>query len=171
MGIEELSDEQLNTLEVNYRRKNQFEGGKYSLAEVLLEKRRRLPSPFGAREVAAKILELSAKSDDGLITYVDLWNALRPTERWKGHGSLKILSNALSRTIEYCVKNRMPILTVLVVRGAQRRLSQEAVERIYAECKDLGIDVGLDPTAFLKRELDRSRNIRPDGLAQETDGR
>jgi hypothetical protein len=167
MGIEELSDQQLNALEVNYRTRNRTEGGKYSLADVLLEKRRRLPSPFGPREVAAKILELSANSSDGLITYGDLWNALKPGQPWTGHASLTILSNSLSRTIEYCVKNRMPVFTVLVVRGAQRKLSHEAIERIYSECKELGIDVGPDPAVFVKRELERSRMIRPDELAEQ----
>ena len=37
-----------------------------SLSEILLEKRKRSPSVFGVREVAAKIVELSGASPDGL---------------------------------------------------------------------------------------------------------
>ena len=44
MPISDLSDDQLENLEQNYRRAGQLDGGTYSLAEVLLEKLRRTPS-------------------------------------------------------------------------------------------------------------------------------
>jgi hypothetical protein len=78
MPISELSDKELDRFEASYRRVNRTEGGKYSLSEILLEKRRRKPSEFGVREVAAKIVELAALSADGLVTYGDIWNAFRP---------------------------------------------------------------------------------------------
>ena len=57
MGIEQLSDEQLDTFESNYRKAKKTEGGKYSLSEILLEKLPRKPAVFGTRQVAAKIIE------------------------------------------------------------------------------------------------------------------
>jgi hypothetical protein len=38
MGIEQLSDEQPDTFESNYRKAKKTDGGKYSLSEILLER-------------------------------------------------------------------------------------------------------------------------------------
>jgi len=75
MSINNLTDKQLENFAANYRRSKRTEGGKYTLSEILLEQRRRSPSPFGTREVAAKILELARQSNDGLLTYGDLWRS------------------------------------------------------------------------------------------------
>ena len=56
MPISDLSDKDLDRFEASYRRANRTEGGKFSLSEILLEKRRRKPSAFSVREVAAKII-------------------------------------------------------------------------------------------------------------------
>ena len=55
MSIEDLTDDQLEAFAANYSRAKKSEGGIYKLSEILLEQRRRSPSPFGTREVAAKI--------------------------------------------------------------------------------------------------------------------
>lgn len=59
MFLEQLSDEQLDAFESNYRKAKKTEGGKYSRSEILLERLRRKPSVFGTRQVAAKISELA----------------------------------------------------------------------------------------------------------------
>ncbi len=128
MRISDLSDKELDRFEASYRRENKTKGGRFSLSEILLEKKRRKPSPFGVREVAAKIIELAALSNDGLVTYGDIWNAFRPNVPWEAHKTLRIVSDSLSRVIYYCVINRLPILTVLVVRSSNRKLSSKAVE-------------------------------------------
>jgi hypothetical protein len=164
MPISDLSDEELDRFEANYRRENRMEGGKYSLSEILLEKKRRNPSPFGVREVAGKIIELGGASDDGLVTYGDIWNAFRPNSPWEGHKTLRIVANTLGRVIYYCVTNRLPILTVLVVRSNNRRLSSQAIENICRECRELGVDVGPDPMAFVENQIELSRNFVIDQL-------
>jgi hypothetical protein len=136
MPISDLTDSQLDRFEANYRQKNKTEGGIYSLGEIMLEKRRRKPSEFGARELAAKIIELAALSEDGLVSYSDLWSAFR-SDTWTGHKSLKIMSDGLDRVIHYCVINRLPIVTVLVVQKGTRALSPEAIDNIYSECMEL----------------------------------
>ena len=70
MPISDLTDDQLDNMESNYRGAKKIEGGIYSLSEILLEKLRRKPSPFGVVEVARKIVELASISKDGLVTYV-----------------------------------------------------------------------------------------------------
>ena len=48
MPISDLSDRELDHFEASYRRANKTEGGKYSLSEILLEKKRRRLGAFGA---------------------------------------------------------------------------------------------------------------------------
>jgi hypothetical protein len=166
MPISDLTDAQLDSFEANYRRRNVTEGGKYSLSEILLEKKRRRPCEFGVREVAAKIIELAAASEDGLVAYSDIWSAFR-ADPWTGHKSLTIISDALDRVIYYCVINDLPILTVLVVQKNTRTLSAEAIQNIYEACRDLGVDVGLDPRTFVKREMERSRSVLAHNLPDD----
>src|ERR1700686_3429055 len=118
MSIEDLTDDQLENFAANYRRSKRTEGGKYTLSEILLEQRRRSPSPFGTREIAAKILELARQSNDGFLTYGELWQSFRPDSPWLGNGTQRIVAHSLSRVIGYCVRHKLPIITVLVVRGA-----------------------------------------------------
>jgi hypothetical protein len=168
MPIADLSDSDLDHFEANYRRANRTEGGKYSLREILLEKRRRKFSAFGVREVAAKIIELAALSDDGLVTYGDIWKAFRPDTPWEGHKTRRIVSDSLYRVIHYCVTNRLPILTVLVVQGSNRKLSSKAIENIFTECRELGVDVGLDPKAFVDKQITLSRAFPVDSLPDDS---
>ena len=138
MGIKGLTDKQLR--------------------EILLKKWRPKPDPFGLSSVREKIFELSRKSSDGLLTYLDIWRELSGNEPWKGNGSRTIVAKSLSRVLQYCVINKLPFLTTLVVSSLGRRLSQQAIRSIYNECRDLGDEeVGPDPEAFVAREAKRAR--------------
>jgi hypothetical protein len=159
MGIEQLTDKELDTFESNYRKAKKTEGGKYSLSEILLEKLRRKPTVFGTQQVAAKIVELAQNSADGLCTYGQIWSEFRPDTPWEGHKTLSVVASSLGRVVHYCVTNNLPILTTLVVQTATRRLSQAAVQNIYNECRDLGVSVGPDPEAFVSRQAELARNL------------
>jgi hypothetical protein len=156
MGIEHLSDDDLENFESNYRRAGKSEGGKYSLREIMLEKLRRKPAVFGTREVASKIVELAKQSQDGLCTYGQIWSAFRPGTPWEGHKTLAIVASSLGRVVHYCVTNRLPILTTLVVQTGTRALAPKAIQNIYNECRELGVDVGHDPEAFVKEQAELS---------------
>jgi hypothetical protein len=157
--VSDLSDNELEIMEANYRRAGRTEGGKFSLREVLLERKRRKPSAFDTREVAARIVELAGCSADGFVTYGEIWKSFRPESQWEGHKNLRIMADTLGRVIYYCVKHQLPILTVLVVRGSNRKLSDQAIENIYNECRELGINVGFDPRAFVQSQIEQSRTI------------
>ncbi|QIG97184.1 hypothetical protein [Bradyrhizobium sp. 6(2017)] len=159
MGIEQLSDEQLDTFESNYRKAKKTEGGKYSLSEILLEKLRRKPAVFGTRQVAAKIIELAQKSEDGLCTYGQIWSEFRPNTPWEGHKTLSVVASSLGRVVHYCVTNDLPILTTLVVQTGTRRLSHEAIQNIYHECRELGVSVGPDPEVFVRTQAELARHL------------
>lgn len=169
MGIKQLTDEQLTVFEQNYRNKNANTGGKYSLSEILLEKLRRNRSPFGTREVAAKIVELAQQSQDGFCTYGQIWSAFRPNTPWEGNSTQSVVASSLGRVVHYCVTNKLPILTTLVVQTGTRKLSDKAVQNIYNDCRDLGVDVGLSPEGFVSEQAKLARRLTLRDLPQAQD--
>ncbi len=167
MQLNEISDRQLADNVRRYREAGKETGGYFSLSELLIEQRRRKPSPFPTVEVARAILELSRKSADGLCTYRDLWDFFCPGKPWVGHGSSTAVANSLARVIAYCVQNGLPVITVLVVKSGGRQLSPQAVQNIYSESRDLGVSVGHDPMAFVLKEREKSRSLVVGDLPQE----
>jgi hypothetical protein len=157
--ISDFSDVELDTFESRYRAAGKTDGGIFSLQEILLEKLKRKPSVFGIRETAARIVELCARSPDGLVTYGEIWKSFRPNSPWEGNKTQQIVANSLGRVVHYCVMHRLPILTVLVVRGGNRRLSQEAIANICNECRELGLDVDADAEQFIQRQSDLARAV------------
>lgn len=149
MSISNLTDRQLTTMQANYSRQGVTVGGTYTLAEVLLEKKRRTPSVLNAVEVASAIIRQARASDDSLTTYRALWGEFYPNVEWKGNNSQRIIRNALGVAIAYCVANRLPIVTALVVPSLTRKLTEKAVSNIYNEAKWLGVDVGLNAAEFV----------------------
>ncbi|QEL21929.1 hypothetical protein FQV39_04545 [Bosea sp. F3-2] len=164
MTIADLTAKELGNLEANYVRLGKTTGGKYSLHEVRLEKLRRQPNPFGTRESFIKIIELAKVSTDAKLTYGDLWSAFRPNEKWKGQGTATIVKQALGRVAAYCVDHGLPIVTVLVVHSANRELSAKAKENIFNAARDLGVDVGANPEAFVERQIVGAMKISTDDL-------
>lgn len=159
MTPQTLTDKQLAAMIANYRSSGVTTGGRWPLTELLLEERRRKPTAFPPHDVAAAIIKLSQASPDGLVSYHDIWRTFLPDEPWKGNNPRRILADALYRVIGYCVDHGLPVLTVLVVRKNERRLSPEAVQHIYSESRDLGIEVGTDPAAFVAREREKALHL------------
>ena len=154
MRIDDVTYKELKEFEAEYR---QREKCNFTLREILLEKWRPKPDPFGVSAVLEKIFELSRKSSDGLLTYLDIWRELSRNESWKGNKPRRTVSHGLSRVLQYCVINNLPILTTLVVPSLGRKLTRQAILSIYNECLDLGVEVGPDPEAFIAREARRAR--------------
>lgn len=156
MAVTDLTNPQLAAFIANYRKAGMTTGGKYTLAELLLEERRRSPSAFTPVEVARRIMAGAKASDDGRVTYLEIWQAFRPGEEWKGNASVKIVGGSLGRVVEYCIRNGLPIFSVLVVPTGTRKLTDQAIQNIYNECRELGVDTGIDAEAFIRREEARA---------------
>jgi hypothetical protein len=80
MGIESLKDSQIADNIRRYREAEVATGGHFTLADLLLEQRRRTPAPFPAGEVAKRILEIAALSRDRRASYLDLWTSFSTGE-------------------------------------------------------------------------------------------
>ena len=158
MGIRDLSDKELENFLGNYRRAGEMEGGKYTLLELQKEQARR-NSVFSGKDVATRILTLAQPSDDCLTTYLDLWNGLYPDRDWIGNDSQRRIMADLDPAIIYCIEHELPIVTVLVVPRATRRLTENAIKNIYNRCRELGVQTGPIATEFVDRQRVAACNL------------
>ena len=127
MGIDSQTDDQLSELERKYRVRGITKGGPYTLQEILEEKAIRAlrkPSEIKAEDIVRSIIVLSKQSKDSLVTYLELWQSLKPNTPWKGNYSQRTISKLLDTAIFFCIKNNLPILTVLIVVGSNRTISR-----------------------------------------------
>ena len=149
MSVQNLTAEELKNMAANYRRAGKEVGGKYSLAEILLEQRRRDAGSVDVSKVFDIVCRQSAASADGLTTYGEVWSELFPETPWKGNHSQTVMGRALGGVLAHCINNGLPIVSVLVVNQGDRELTPKAVRNIYDECKSLGAEVGLIPDHFV----------------------
>ena len=159
MNIESWNDKQIASVIARYRKRGLTEGGPFSLADLLMEQRRRIKTEIPPVALARKIVELARESDDGLVTYKELWIQFRPDEAWVGNKSQQIMGNALARVVEYCVRHQLPILTALVVKTGSRTLDPKAVSNICNDARDLGITVGPDEARFIDEQQSAARTV------------
>jgi hypothetical protein len=73
----------------------------------------------------------------------------------------------LSRVIEYCIRHRLPLITVLVVQTGSRRLHPRAVQNIYEDARKWGVSVGHDSAAFVAGETSRSLELVVEDLPDD----
>jgi hypothetical protein len=127
------------------------EGGKYSLTELYDEERRRKKKNYSGEDVVKTILKLSKMSEDGLVTYRQVWSSFCPGREWKGNSTQKEVANMLFSAIYYCAslkEKNLPIVTSLVVRQASREAGEAAKQNIFDTARKCGIDTGHDVEAF-----------------------
>jgi hypothetical protein len=155
--IREVPDDGLEAAIKRYRERGLTVGGPFSLAELLLEQKRRSKSEFYGRTVVEAIMYAARGSESCYTTYRDLHEQLYPGEPWKGNYSRSLMMQALDKAIHYCVGTKLPILSVLVVRSDDRKLSEQAIQNIYNECKEMGLDVGLEPEKFVSEQIALSK--------------
>lgn len=150
------SIQQLEGWVTNYKKKNTKTGGIYPLSEILIELRNRIPTEHSAEEIFKKILVCSANSPDNMVTYLELWNAFN-TEQWQGNNSQRIVMNMMGKVIGYCVSKNLPIITTLIVRTDTRQHKKEAVQNIFEECLELGMNLsGVTPAEFCATEKEKA---------------
>ena len=153
IAIADMTNQQLLNLEQNYFAKGVIKGGIFSLAEVRAEKFKRLANGLDGQQIFQLILDLSNDTADGFTAYIDLWNAIFPHQDWCGQHSVRIMMEIMHEAFIYCVENKLPIVTVLVVGANTRCLSTKAIKNIYESAHNLGVDVGLDANGFVEGQI------------------
>jgi len=156
MSIQDLSDEQVENLIQNYRRLDKTEGGKYTLAECLLDNERRKGIAYNGRDVTAKIVELAKASDDGLCTYLELWKSFNPNKEW-GLSSMREVMQMMGAAAYFCVRENQPIVTAAVVRTDKRTVSFKAKQNMFYAAQEWGVNTGVDIEAWYQAQLDGTK--------------
>jgi len=111
------------------------------------------------KPIAAKIVGMRDQTADRRVSYKELWEAL-VTVPWTGDASRTAISKKLSEVIKFSARNKLPILTALVVRhGPPRDWSEEAIVSICEEAKMLDFSVGRVPRAFVEQQAKKSEKI------------
>lgn len=157
--ISALSNDQLASFRRNYDAKGVETGGLYSLAEIKLELLRRTPSELDPRKVSSRIIELARGSEDGLVTYGELWQDFHPGATWRGNADQQVIGNALARVVAYCIDQGLPVVTALVVQKSGRKLSDQAIDNIFNEARDLGVETGPNARQFVDNERERALKL------------
>ena len=154
-----LTHEQLNNLENNYRRMNKTSGGKWTLQQVLEEKKCRQADENDAESLVRVIVENCRRNSDTRTTYADVHRAIYPNEKWTGDSSKNKVMRALRNVVAHCIANGLPIITSLVVQEKSRKLTPGAIENIYKTCREFDFDVGLNTFNFVARQIALSRTF------------
>ena len=157
--IEERSTKELENLRKNYLAKDKIEGGPHTLVEVNKELLNRKGSDLDGKDIVNAIISLTNNSPSGITTYGELFTKIH-NKKFIGNSSQSKISKDLDRVIYYCIQNELPIITTLVMRKNQEKLTEQAIQNIYDECKDLGVDVPASPDTFVKSEQEKSRNFQ-----------
>jgi hypothetical protein len=156
------SDDDIKNLIANYARQGKKEGGLYTLAECHLEITRRLGGEYSGREVAEKIVKLSKTSQDGLVTYKELFNSFYPDKHWQGHGSLRVVAKMLGAATYYCATtDPLPMVTSVVVQQVNRAATDNAKKNLFNAATDLGIPTGADYRKFFAEQAEATRSLDP----------
>ena len=147
--VSKLTDVELDNLVENFTKRGVGAGGHYTLKEVRKEILSRICKGIDGMNVVRQIIKLAAKSHDYKTTYGDLYCALWPNSDWEGHGSMTKAMLALRAAIHFCADNSLPMFSTLVVPTNRRRLSEKAKTNIYETCRDIGMEVGTNPSEFV----------------------
>jgi hypothetical protein len=157
------TDDEIRNLVQNYTKDKKTDGGHYSLVECQREITRRNGGPYSGREVTSKIVGLGQKSSDGLVTYLELWQAYFPNKQWKGNSSGNEVGKKMLRAASYfcAINQQLPFVTCIVVNGATRKATDKAKKNVFDFAKNLGVSTGPDYIKFFDDHAKRTKSIDP----------
>ncbi|MDO6621079.1 hypothetical protein [Shewanella sp. 6_MG-2023] len=109
-------------------------------------------------------MKLANQSDSGFITYGQLFKCLHKFD-WVGNGSQQKLNKDLGAVVYYCVQNKLPIVTSLIIRQNNNQLTNQAKQNIYDCAKQLGVtNMQANVELYISEQQEKSLNLaRCDG--------
>jgi hypothetical protein len=138
MPISQLSNNELSQIEHNLIFA-QSPDEPYDLISVLCEKNRRAAPNFDGRDLTRLILALSRNSQDQFVSYKDLWEHCYPNVGFKGNNRVKEIMRILGISANYCMNNRYPIVTSIVVRKGDRKNTDKAKKNMREAARMAGV--------------------------------
>lgn len=133
--LSRLSDKEFDRLRANRRKADSRFRSKISDDDIEADGRRR----FAIHSQAyALLLQELQQSSDGVITHKAAHHLFYPDKPFVGNQSDRRLGEVRDKIIQYCVANRLAILTVRIVRTDSRKVKQDAKLKIFKRCRELG---------------------------------
>lgn len=154
--LETLSDDELNRMEENIRKAPSTFRGRFTLQDILAEKRRRLGRFAKAYD---QLLDAVRQSPDGRITYGEVFAIFFPNEVWHFRRSMQKIKALMDGIIQYAVAFGKPILTAAIVRSGSRKCTPRAKQNIFDRSRDLGYSPAFSAEALADLERGKIGNL------------
>jgi len=163
--LHELTVDEINIMIANYDKAGVTEGGKWPRVELALELQRRKASPYPLIEVARKILTMSHASDDGRVSYGDLWLEFNEGPIPPGQAWARPMLNSLEALGVWCFDRNLPLINILVVNGKTREVVEQTVQAMWGAAVVRGFPVPDDLREFALEQANAALAL--DGLVIE----
>lgn len=152
MTIDDLTDQQIKQMIANYDAQGVAVGGKWPRAELMLSLSRRKQTVYPLIELARKILSKSHASDDGRVSYGDLWLEFNEGPIPKGQYWVRPMLNSLEVLGVWCFDRGLPLINILVVNGDKREVVEKTLQVMWDAAKLRRLPVPDDLTEFAAQQ-------------------
>ena len=164
-SIDELSELDIKRMIANYDKNGVTEGGKWPRAELVLASQRKKVASYPLLELARKILSMSQASDDGRVSYGDLWLEFNDGPIPKGMYWVRPMLNSLEVLGVWCFDRGLPLINILVVNGDKREVVEKTLQVMWDAAKLRRLPVPYDLREFAAQQA--SAALALDGLMIE----
>lgn len=152
--VEQLTDQELENLVVNFNRKGVVESPWHRLVDVKSELLSRKMKGMDGALITGLILGLASASPSFHVSYGQLNRAVFG-EDINGPGAVARLMRALDAVIAYCIKCQLPIATAVVTRKDGTH-STKAINNLFGAAKLLGAVGEVDPAQYVQEQAART---------------
>jgi hypothetical protein len=140
-ALAHLTDEQLVTLENNFRHAGVQKSRDFTLRDIRREKLARYPLlHLTPAEMVQRIVDLCRASADHQTTFGDLWTSFTGDKRFT-QSSMNQLGRLLAVIGLHCVEENIPNASVMVVNKGTRELSVQATRNIWEWLRENEVSV------------------------------
>ena len=133
--IDDLSEQEIKRMIANYDKAGLTEGGKWPRAELALQLQRQKAASYPLMELAQKTLAMSHASDDGRVSYGDLWLEFNEGPIPPGQAWVRPMLNSLEVLGVWCFDRALPLINILVVNGKTREVVEQTVQGMWDTAK------------------------------------
>lgn len=163
--LHELTSDEINTMIANYDKAGLTEGGKWPRAELALQLQRQKAASYPLKDLAQKILAMSHASDDGRVSYGDLWLEFNEGPIPPGQAWVRPMLNSLEVLGVWCFDRGLPLINILVVNGKTREVVEQTVQGMWDTAKARRFPVPDDLREFALEQANAALAL--DGLVIE----
>nr|WP_086494319.1 hypothetical protein [Novosphingobium panipatense] len=163
--IDDLTEQEIKRMIANYDERGLTEGGKWPRAELVLAQQRKKVASYPLLELARKILLMAKASDDGRVSYGDLWLEFNDGPIPAGQYWVRPMLNSLEVLGVWCFDRQLPLINILVVNGGTREVVETTLQSMWDAAKLRGFPIPADLKEFALEQANAALAL--DGLLIE----